>query len=224
MANVKYIIPITKKYEGGLSNSKTDKASSYPSPYFYNGVNDWHTNKGVTYKTFEYLSGKLGYENNSENFINMPDSIWLRIVKESFWDKLNLDKVKSQAVANLMFSWIWGSGYAWRNKFKDYLRKYKVEWSIDNFNDIPVVLNRLTDKYGEKKIFDELVQQKKEYLESLNQPSNINGWLKRLNELQNYSYTLIDNKNKKILPFILITLGSISLIYFTFFNKKTKLV
>ena len=191
MADIKAIIPFTYKWEGGLSRATTDTASKNPSPYEYKGVKGWHTNKGITYPVFKEGSKTLGYEDNAQNFLTMPEDIWLKIAKNKFWDVLKLDTVKSQAVANLMFSWIWGSGYAWRNRMVNYLKTKGIDWNKNDFSALAKNLNSLTDKEGEKKIFDELVEQKKQFLLSLNQPANEKGWLRRLDDLKNYSYTLI---------------------------------
>jgi len=204
MANIQSIIGLTKKEEGGLSKAKTDTASKYPSPYEYNGSYGWHTNRGVTYQAFKSLSSKLGYINNRENFINMPDSIWLKIAKNGYWDTVNLDQMKSQALANLFFSWQWGAGFGWRNRIKRYLKTKNIEWSINNLKGLPDLINDLVSREGEKKILDELIEQYKEFYISLNQPANIKGWLNRAERLKNYAYTLLDEvkENSKILPLL----------------------
>jgi len=204
MANIQSIIGLTKKEEGGLSKAKTDTASKYPSPYEYNGSYGWHTNRGVTYQAFKSLSSKLGYIDNRENFINMPDSIWLKIAKNGYWDTVNLDQMKSQALANLFFSWQWGAGFGWRNRIKRYLKTKNIEWSINNLKGLPDLINDLVSKEGEKKILDELIEQYKEFYISLNQPANIKGWLNRAERLKNYAYTLLGEvkENSKILPLL----------------------
>lgn len=194
MANIQAIIPFTYKHEGGLSRATTDKASKNPaniSPYTIKGVKGWHTNKGVTYSVFKEGAAKYGYKDTLENFVNMPHEIWLKIAKNGYWDIINLDNVKSQAVANLMFSWMWGSGYAWRNRVKSYLKSKGIYWNISDLKGLYVHLNNLTEKQGEKQTFDELTEQKRQFLLSLNQPKNEKGWMNRLNELKSYSYTLM---------------------------------
>ena len=191
MAQIKEIIPFTYKWEGGLSRATTDKASKNPSPYVYKGVSGWHTNKGVTYSTFKSLAPKLGYKDTSDNFLTMPEDIWLKIAKNGYWDIINLDALKSQAIANIMFSWMWGSGYAWRNRVQKYLQSKGISWSISDLKGLPNKLNELSEKQGEKLTFDELLEQKKQFLLSLGQPANEKGWLRRLEDLKNYSYTLI---------------------------------
>ena len=74
MANYKKIMPFVRKWEGGLSNNKSDNASKNPSPCEYNGKKGWHTNKGVTWTTFKG-SANLGY---TANHI---------VVKAIFYDK-----------------------------------------------------------------------------------------------------------------------------------------
>jgi hypothetical protein len=204
MANIQSIIGLTKKEEGGLSKAKTDTASKYPSPYEYNGSYGWHTNRGVTYQAFKSLSSKLGFIDNRENFINMPDYIWLKIAKNGYWDTVNLDQMKSQALANLFFSWQWGAGFGWRNRIKRYLKTKNIEWSINNLKGLPDFINDLVSKEGEKKILDELIEQYKEFYISLNQPANIKGWLNRAERLKNYAYTLLGEvkENSKILPLL----------------------
>jgi hypothetical protein len=191
MADIKYITDFTKKWEGGLSRATTDKASKNPSPYVYKGQTGWHTNKGVTYTSFKSLAPKLGYKDTAENFLTMPEDIWLKIAKVGYWDVINLDNLKSQAIANLMFSWQWGSGYGWRNRVQNYLKSKGIDWSIKDLNGLSNKLNELSDKQGEKQTFDDLIEQKKQFLLSLNQPANEKGWLRRLDDLKNSGYSFL---------------------------------
>lgn len=110
MADHKIIIPFILKAEGGLSRATTDTASRNPSPCVINGVTGWHTNKGITWSTFTGLAAKLGYVASCENFKTMPQSIWDKIFKNGYWDALNLDRVNSQAIANIAADFAWGAG------------------------------------------------------------------------------------------------------------------
>lgn len=216
MAKIDYIIPFTYKWEGGLSRATTDTASKNASPYTINGKTGWHTNKGITYPVFKAGATKYGYADTLENFKNMPEFIWLKIAKADYWDKLKLDTVKSQAVANIMFSWIWGSGYAWVPRISKFLESNGIKWEggkwvgktlklSSDFGLLASKLNELTNKIGEKKAFDELAEQKKEFLLSLKQPANEKGWLNRLNELKTYSYTLLGDATQAVKKNPLIT-------------------
>lgn len=221
MADIKYIIPFTYKWEGGLSRATTDSASKNPaniSPYTIDGKTGWHTNKGITYSVFKEGAKKYGYQDTLENWKTMPHDIWLKITRNGYWDKLKLDNVKSQAVANVLFSWIWGSGYAWVPRVSKYLKSNGIDWTggsyvkdangksvlklASDFNQISDKLNQLVDKVGEKKAFDDLAEQKKQFLLSLKgttsnpvtdkYPQGVytDGWMNRLADLQKYSYTL----------------------------------
>lgn len=215
MADIKYIVPFTLKWEGGLANAKTDTASKNPSPWNWTDPKTKvtapaHTNKGVTYAAFKSAADKYGFANTQDNFFKMPEDIWLKITKGGYWDKLNMDAVKSQAVANVIFSWQWGSGYAWVPRISKYLASKGINWTGGNwvgktfkvapdFNQISTKLNELINKIGEKQAVDDLLQQKKEFLLSLSQAPNgpnpggvyTKGWLNRLADLQKYNYSLL---------------------------------
>lgn len=229
MADIKSIIPFTYKWEGGLSRATTDTASKNAAPWPIADPKDgklktgWHTNKGITYPVFKSGSKLYGYADTADNFTRMPEDIWLKIAKGSYWDKIYLDQVKSQVVANFMFSWMWGSGYGWRPRMKRYFKTKGIEWDINNLKGLPAIFNQLTDKYGEKAVIDELIQQKKEFLLSLNQPANEKGWLRRLEDFRKFSYDMIgkaaetlgktvEEVKKKPLTVIVVTaLGIVSI-------------
>ncbi len=240
MADIKYIIPFTYKWEGGLSRATTDSASKNPaniSPYTINGQTGWHTNKGVTYSVFKEGAKKYGYQDTLENFKTMPHDIWLKITKNGYWDKLKLDNVKSQAVANVLFSWIWGSGYAWVPRVSKYLKSNGINWEggsyvgktlklAADFNQISNKLNELVAKIGEKKAFDDLADQKKQFLLSLKgtasnpvtaeKPQGVytDGWMNRLKDLQEYSYTLFGKTIEDIGGAIKDNSGKIVMFFF----------
>jgi hypothetical protein len=54
-----------------------------------------------------------------------------------------------------------------------------------------------------------LIEQKKQFLVSLNQPANERGWLRRLEDLKNNGYTFLGKSveviKKNLVPTILIT-------------------
>ena len=164
---------------------------------------DWHTNKGITYKTFEAAAKNLGIDNNYTNFIVMPRAVWIKIAKKEFWDKLHLSDLKNQSIANLMFSWLWGSGYSWRDRMIKFLKSYNITWTKNDFKGLIKHLNFLTDKYSAKTIYKALDKQYRLYLISLNQSKFIKGWLKRLDDLFTYNYDdLIKFAKKNSKPLI----------------------
>ena len=57
MTIIEKYVKFTKKWEGGLSRDKNDSASSYPCPTPYKGKTGYHTNAGITYKTWVSFFG-----------------------------------------------------------------------------------------------------------------------------------------------------------------------
>jgi lysozyme family protein len=178
MANYRLIIPFTKAWEGGLSRATTDKASANPAPWLLNGIGGYHTNRGITFSTFQTWAPKFGYAVTPENFFQMPDDLWLKIFKGVYWDGLLLDQVRSEAVAAALSQWEWGSG--------DYgagesLRKYLATKGITARTDQQQVdaINKLSFM-NEEKIFRELIDWRAAFFKGLNQPANLQGWLNRL--------------------------------------------
>ena len=200
MADFDNIINFTLAAEGGLSNDPDDNAAKYPSPYFFLGKNNYHTNKGITYKTFEAAAKLLDIENNFTNFIVMPKNVWAKIAKNVFWDRLNLDKLNNQAIANLLFSWFWGSGYNFRNRIKKYLSSNNIDWNINEVKKLPSLLNILIKKKGANSVYNSIEQTYKQYLISLNQNKFIKGWLKRLQDLKEINLNYLSSKKNILIP------------------------
>lgn len=99
-------IPYILKMEGGLSNHTSDSASSYPSPT----TQKWHTNKGITYKTF-IDSASLGYQPTIKNFLDMPKEIWQKIYFEKYLKQANW--IENPLLRVYISLWYWGG---WNKK------------------------------------------------------------------------------------------------------------
>jgi lysozyme family protein len=106
MANHMNYVPFCKKWEGGLSRDLNDSAKSFPCPTSYNGKTGWHTNKGVTYKTWVNFFGTK----KDARFFSMSDEDWGVIFKAGYWDKIKGDLIIHQSIADVAVSWAWGSG------------------------------------------------------------------------------------------------------------------
>ncbi|HTF04150.1 MAG TPA: glycosyl hydrolase 108 family protein [Bacteroidia bacterium] len=211
MADHRNQVEFIKKWEGGLSNDPRDIGpASHPAPCVYMGQTGWHTNKGIIYATFEAYA-RLGYEASCENFIAMPDYIWGKIYKLSFWDKFLLDEYRSQAIADVIVSLAWGSGLggAYKQLAKFFnanygtnLRATTSEYSIENAKKIrDLFQEHARTAIGEKRIHQQLLQHMQQFYISLNKPVYIKGWLNRLNALYAFTYPSlrIANEERKIL-------------------------
>lgn len=154
--------------EGGLSRSKADKASSYPCPAPFADpktkkvYDDWHTNKGITWKAFETNASLIGIQPTPANFFNLTDA-----ERFKFFQLLYANKFKSYTpVALLNFYlglWNWGGSAA---------------ATITIFTDITgLTINNYLAKFGESKTLLMMVKARIKLFESLNQPANLKGWI-----------------------------------------------
>lgn len=194
MAKSSNIRPFIQKWEGGLSKNPADTAARNPAPWTYNNQNGYHTNKGVTYTTFLSLSPKLGYETSAENFFTMPAPIWDGIFKNGYWDPWELDRMRSQIIADLIADFAYMSGTSGSfNSIKKYLAGKGIQ--VSTRGQAVDALNTLS-LGKEQQIFTELVAHREAYFKSLNQPTFLNGWLNRLNNLKEFGLqTLLKKKS-----------------------------
>lgn len=179
MANNTHIRSFIQSWEGGLSRSTSDAASANPAPWLLNGVGGYHTNKGITFSTFSNLAPSLGYDITADDFFNMPDAVWNSIFKNGYWDVWGLDGVNSQAIADLLADFSWGSGAAGSLRS---IEKYLATkgYSVSNFSQAVAALNELSAGNNEENIFLELIKWRENFYVSLSEPGNIEGWLNRL--------------------------------------------
>ncbi len=218
MADSKKIIPFILKWEGGLSNDKSDSASQHPAPCTYKGVSGYHTNKGITYQTFSSLADKLSYDDSCDTFFQMPVEVFNKIYRNGYWNPYLLDDYKYQAIADVIVSWAWASGLAgaYKQLYKFYhdqtgkdlpSKKYAsagVQELKDYFNSIPA------DKSGE--VYKKLVLAYQDFYKRLNQPKYIKGWLNRLADLVTFStgsVAEVVKKNPKKIIFGLVVVSAV---------------
>lgn len=213
MANYRDIINFTKVWEGGLSSAQTDTARKNPSPCG-NGKNGYpyHTNKGVQWITFKSLATKGGYAATCDNFIKMPTDIWLKIYKVGFWDEMQGDKIKNQAIANTFVKWAWGSGVGGAISSLKKFFKSKYNKDFTSISQMVNFVNEIDDKDQNKELFDGLMAHREAFLRSTGQTANLKGWFNREDAfyIYNLPYT-ITRKTKKLTKTI-ITYSAITLV------------
>lgn len=223
MADHSKQVNFIKKWEGGLSNDPRDAGpASNPAPCSYNGQTGWHTNKGIIYSTF-VANAKLGYVASCENFFAMPDYIWLKIYKASFWDKFLLDSYRSQAIADVVVSLAWGSGLggAYKQLAKFFNANFGTNLVAKTSGYNPENVKKIRDLFrihtrtalSEKRVHELLIEHMRQFYISLNRPVYLKGWLNRLKALYEFTYPSLRAADGERKIFLLtVAAGSIAVI------------
>lgn len=186
-------IALIKKWEGGKSKNPKDPAAKFPRPA---GL-VYHTNKGITWETFSTNAQKLGYSATPELFLQMPDNIWLKIYKKLFWDAVKGDEIESQAIAEFMTDWAWGSGPVTAGKnLQGYLNMHRPENPLKVDGKIGVktlgALHELIKQKGERIVFEDLDRAKRNFLHTLESTKSFGlGWFRRMDDFRNYAALII---------------------------------
>ena len=218
MVNYKNLVPFIKIKEGGISGTPKDSASKNPSPCGKDRQGyPYHTNKGVQWATFKLLASKGGYTASCDNFLKMPDDIWNRIYKVGFWDEIQGDRIKNQAIANTFVEMVWGSGIGsvsrgtgavgWLNSFF----KKNYNQNLTSITQMVDFVNKLDSEGKTPELFEKLNNFRASKYKALNQPAFTKGWLNRLNAfyILNKPYAISKKEKTSIaLGVILIVAGA----------------
>jgi len=201
MANAEKVnFALIKKWEGGLSKNPDDPAAKFPVP----DGSGFHTNMGITWKTFAANAKKLNYEASPKNFKEMPPDIWLKIYKNGFWDSVKADLINSQAIAEFMADWAWGSGPTPAAKnLQQYLLSQGITLKPDGkMGPITIgFLNGLIHKKGERIVFEDLDRWRRNFLKEL-RPFNTFGfgWFRRMDDFREYAVGIIGDVSGDATP------------------------
>jgi lysozyme family protein len=207
MVDYKNIVPFIKKAEGGLSSDPKDSASKNPSPCGKKNGYPIHTNKGITWNTFNGLAKKGGYSATCQNFLNMPDSVWLKVYKAGYWDAVKGDKIKNQAIANVFVEMAWGSGLGCSDYTKcfsgvrPFMHKFFKEnynKNLDTIDDFVNYVNKLDNEGKTPELFEKLHDFIAErYTKMPTAKTHLKGWLNRLNAFYLYNKRYAVSKKEK---------------------------
>lgn len=97
MADVNKLKPFILKWEGGFVNDPDDLGGA--------------TNKGVTFATYKEYRRRKGLPAPSvDDLKNISDEEWTEILKNTYWDRWQADRIENQSVANILVDWVWASG------------------------------------------------------------------------------------------------------------------
>lgn len=217
MADYKLIIPLIKKWEGGLSDDPNDTwPAKYPAPCTYTDPksgrtsSSWHTNKGIIWATYTKWKQRKGEIPDCAEWFEMSDKTWNAIFKSTFWDLYGLDDFPSTPIANILVKSTWGSGTGagpqmWRSYFGLSSSTSPVQ--------IAAHIKQEISAKGEKQVFDDMWLERERYFKSLGNARYIQGWLNAWNDFYKYNLPLLGGDNRKTTNLILFALGILAMLY-----------
>jgi lysozyme family protein len=177
MANIKHLSPFILRWEGGFANDPDDAGGA--------------TMRGITLATFKkYRKDKGKPEPDVTDLKNISESEWEEILREYYWNPWQADSINSQAVANLLVGWGWGSGVKTAVMQFQKLMKLKVDGIVGK-NTLAAI-----NSSDEIELFNRIWLARKDFFINIvkNNPSQIkflSGWLNRLYDNVNYNFHLI---------------------------------
>lgn len=222
MADYKSLVNFIKLKEGGLSGNTKDSASKNSSPCGKDKQgNPYHTNKGIQWATFKNLASKGGYVASCDNFLKMPNDIWLKVYKVGFWNEVQGDRIQNQAIANTFVEMTWGSGLGsvsrgtgtlgWLNSF--FNKNYNK--NLTTITEMVDYVNKLDNEGKTPDLFEKLNNFRANKYRALNQPTFTKGWLNRLNAFYvlNKPYALSTKAKSTIALGLLLIVAGATLYY-----------
>lgn len=178
--NINYFLT----WEGGLSDNPNDSASGYPSPYLSVKGRKYHSNKGVTYKTFIDASKSMKFTPTEYLFLKMPNWLWKKIFQKKYWNLVKASKIRSQVIGEFVTDWAWMSGPSSAIK--------GLQKAMNSLGEVLIVdgligpktlsaLNSQIKKKGTNSIFEAIYNQRVDFFKSLRDYTTFGkGWMNRM--------------------------------------------
>lgn len=199
-ADYRKFTPFILRWEGGEVNDKADRGG--------------HTNKGITRTTFNALSKRiLGKQPSLTNFRNMTQEDAMKFIRH-FWNKATgNNKIQSQAVAEAITSWFWGSGSygikEWQRMLRDKFGKSNI--SVDGGVGPQTIA--YTNSIPENKLMAQAIISREQTFRKLvsrdpRQAKFLRGWLNRLADFTSRHKEALATTGKVGGTVLLIGIGS----------------
>lgn len=172
MADIKKLIPIVAKHEGGFVNDKVDKGGA--------------TNMGITIGTWR----QVGYDKDGDGDIDVQDIRKLDerdfgCILKIYWNRWQANRLINQSVANLLVDWVFNSG-AWGIKIPQRVLGFSIEDQDGVVGNKTITAINSADQ---KELFLKLFKAREKFFNDIvkNNPEQgkfLKGWLSRLNSFK----------------------------------------
>lgn len=177
MAKKEILKPFIRSWEGGYCCVPGDAGG--------------HTKWGITLTTLRSVYGR---QMTVADLKAMTNTQWNDIYIRLYWNKWQADKIKSQAIANLLVDWYWNSG-VYGIKLPQKILGVSIDGSVG-----PKTLAAINDYPDQHELFSRLWHEREDYFKRLaskpTQKKFLKGWLNRLNGIR-YD-RLVCNDKKEI--------------------------
>lgn len=186
-----------KVAEGGYGNNPNDSGNWTGGRI---GVGNLvGTNHGISAPV---LSKYLGRTATEEDMRNLPYSTALKIYKNQFWDSLNLDQVKNQSVALLIYDSGVNIGTGWvKGAAVDSLNA--VGHNVSKSDSWKTIVDKVNQS-PQQKFYETFWNTRKAKYDSMSGSIFYKGWMNRLNRLSFFLSKKI--REKPAIPIIAVLL------------------
>ena len=167
MADIRKLVPLILKWEGGFVNDPDDLGGA--------------TNKGITLATYTQYRREKGLSLPSiEDLKNISNDEWMSILKTYYWNRWKADSIKNQSVANILVDWVWGSGIHG-------IKRPQRMLGVKDDGIVGSITLHALNSLNQQNLFDKIKADRVLYLDEicLKRPVNSKfkkGWLNRLND------------------------------------------
>ncbi len=216
MANFDLIWKGTKGFEGGYQALSKD-SGNYCPPKGKPGSELIGTNMGISAIAYKEYFNRCPSVSDMKNLA--PD-VARKIAKTEFWDSLKLDKVKSQAVAHLIFDGMFMSGSYGPEQVRKAINSIKGKNTVKVFKSFSLSDQEvaLINSIPEKKFFTALYAIRKAFLTGQTYEK---GYLARIGQILNmYQAGMsavnagVQSKTVKIIAITGLVIGILSLTWY----------
>jgi hypothetical protein len=172
MADINQLIPLLFRWEGGYVNDPVDLGGP--------------TCRGVTLKTWQ----THGYDKTGDGIIDETDLKRIRqeevvkyILRPHYWNRWRADEINSQAIANILVDWVWGSG-EYGITFPQGILGVAMDGIVG-----PETLAAVNHFPDQEALFEKIKQTRRAFFNMIciDRPANkrfLKGWLNRLNSFK----------------------------------------